>query len=541
MKKRALISLFRKEGVAELANSLVTHDYEILSTGGTARQLIAAGIPVTEVADATGSPEYPEGLVKTLHPKIHFALLADRDNPEHVQRLEADGIIPIDIVVCNLYAFCEVADKEGVTEAELRHLIDIGGPTMIRAGAKNWKHVTAIVDPQDYPELISELDAHSGVTSKEFRTRMAIKAFDHTADYDAMIHVSLEKQLQQKRVLRQKFVNGAALRYGENPHQSAEVYTDELYTNPSLVTAKQLWGKELSFNNYVDGDGALEAVLEFDSCAVSVVKHTNPCGLATGATPREALERAWAGDQVSAYGSVIACNRQVDVIFMEFLTGKFVEMLIAPSFAPDVLEWVSTNNKKNLRLLEVGGGAALKLERGRKVCKYIHGGVLRQDEDDGVYEKWECVTEAQFPKQLDATARFSFQAIKYVKSNEIVIAREYADGSFQILAIGAGQPNRVDAIRKLAVPKARENLEMEYKALDIRHQTLEEYIQDQLGKCVLASGAFFPFRDSIEEIQAAGLRYVVQPSGSVKDAEVIAACDELGIAMVFTGMRHFRH
>ncbi|OIP94815.1 bifunctional phosphoribosylaminoimidazolecarboxamide formyltransferase/IMP cyclohydrolase [Candidatus Wirthbacteria bacterium CG2_30_54_11] len=537
-KRRALISLYDKTGIDELARKLSDFGYDILSTGGTAKALQKAGFAVTEVADVTGAAEYPEGLVKTLHPRIHFALLANRDDPEHMARMEQDGIIPIDIVVCNLYAFHTVADKAEVSDEELRHLIDIGGPTMIRAGAKNWKYVAVLTNPEDYPVLIAELEKGEGTSSQDFRARMAVKAFEHTADYDALVYKTLAHQLNHEQILRTKFVQGTVLRYGENPHQKAISYFDPSYPRPNIMASRQLWGKEISFNNLVDGDAALEAVMGFPQCAVAVVKHTNPCGLASAATARLALETAWEGDIVSAFGSVIACNRPVDAGFMDFLDARFVEMVIAPSFAPDVMTWLQTHKKKNLRVLEVGD---VSVPANRLSYKSVHGGMLVQDEDDAVFEKWESVTKTMFPEDKNALGKFSFQALKYIKSNEISIVREYKPGFFHMLGMGAGQPNRVDSIRKLALPKARENLEREAKALGKAEGEIEAYINGQLAQCVLGSGAFFPFRDSIEEIQKIGIRYVVQPGGSVNDSEVIAACDEFGIAMVFTGMRHFKH
>ncbi len=537
-KRRALVSLYDKTGIDELARKLTEYGFEILSTGGTAKAIATAGVAVTEVAEVTGAAEYPEGLVKTLHPRIHFALLSNRDDPVHVARMEEDGIIPIDIVVCNLYAFHTVADKTDVTDEELRHLIDIGGPSMIRAGAKNWKYVAVLTDPADYQALIEELETGKGAISQDFRARMAVKAFEHTADYDALVHKSLARHLAHEEVLRLKFNQGAVLRYGENPHQKAMSFVDSGYPRPNIMLSKQLWGKEISFNNLVDGDAALEAIMGFTDCAVAVVKHTNPCGLATAAAPRLALETAWEGDIVSAFGSVIACNRPVDTDFMDFLDTRFVEMVIAPSFTSDVTTWLETHKKKNLRVLEVG---EISVPADRLFYKSVHGGMLVQDEDDAVYEKWESVTKKDFPEAMNALGKFSFEALKYVKSNEISIVREYKPGFFHMLGMGAGQPNRVDSIRKLAILKARENLEREAKSLGKSDSGIDSYITEQLSRCVLGSGAFFPFRDSIEEVQKIGIKYIVQPGGSIKDREVIAACDEFGIAMVFTGMRHFKH
>jgi len=537
MPTRALVSLYNKNGIGKVAEALSRFDIQILSTGGTARKITEAGVSVTEVAEVTGAAEYPEGLVKTLHPRIHFALLADRDNPEHAGRMAEDGIEPIDFVLCNLYDFASVADQD-VDEDKLRSLIDIGGPTMIRAAAKNWKFVTAIVDPADYPKLIAELTANGGKTTPDFRRQMAAKAFSHTADYDALIDETLSRRFLAAPSRRLHFMSGKTLRYGENPHQRATLFLDNTYTGPNLARAEQLWGKELSYNNLVDGSAALEAILPYEESAVAVVKHTNPCGLATGETPQQALNYAWEGDIVSAFGSVIACNRTVTVGFMDFLSDKFVEMVIAPDFASDVLPWIESQKKKNLRLLAVG---PLNLPETRQNWRFLPGMLLEQDEDDMVFDRWETMTNKTFPDNKEGLAKFALTAVKFVKSNEIVIAQEYAPKLYRVLAIGAGQPNRVDAIRKLAVPKALENLRRDFLGQESTTQSVEEYISSRLAECVLASGAFFPFADSIEVIAEVGIGYVVQPGGSMRDDEVVAAAEEKGIAMIFSGFRHFRH
>jgi phosphoribosylaminoimidazolecarboxamide formyltransferase/IMP cyclohydrolase len=536
--KRALLSVSDKTGIVDFARTLSSLGIEILSTGGTFKLLSGNGIPVTAVDAYTGHPEIMDGRVKTLHPKVHGGILAVRDNPAHVQAMEECGISSIDMVVVNLYPF-EKTVAGGASAAEAIENIDIGGPAMVRSSAKNHAFVTVVVDPADYPLIEAELSAGgggAGAMSFETRKRLAVKAFRHTSAYDAAINAYLSKIYLDEEALQLYYENGGVMRYGENPHQSAVFYRDTRVTEASMASARLLGGKELSYNNIVDGDAALEAVKELsDAPAASVIKHTNPCGYATGATLAQALEAAWSGDTVSAYGSVIAVNRAVDLDAAKILAGRFVELFIAPSFNDDALEYLRQKSA-SLRILEVGDfDAGVK---DAHTLKYVTGGMLRQERDNALFDKWETVTKAKFPAAKEALAKFAYRACKHVKSNAIVLTQEYADGCCRIVGMGAGQPNRIDSFRKLAVTKAAENIRADYER---RGAPAPQGLPPEFGEFVMASDAFFPFADTIEEAHGAGIRFIVQPGGSKRDDEVVEACDKYGIAMVFTGMRHFRH
>ncbi len=475
-----------------------------------------------------------DGRVKTLHPGIHGAILALRDNPAHVKEAAEQGIELIDIVVVNLYPF-EKTVAEGKSLEEAVENIDIGGPAIVRAAAKNYRHVAVITDPIDYPGILKELER--GAISTATKERLAVKAFRRIADYDSAIDTYLSNRLINEDILRLKFVEGRTLRYGENWHQKAKFYKEPDVTEPSIANAKQLHGKALSYNNYVDAEAALNVALEYkDNIAVAVVKHSNPCGFATGNTLAQALSRAWGGDPVSSFGSIICMTRKPDLETMEFLKGKFVELIIAPGYNEDALLFLK-NKSKDLRILELSMENGALLEN---TYRYIVGGMLVQSRNRGLYEKWETVTEHPFPDKKRGLAEFALTTCKYTKSNAVVIAREYEKGFYQILAIGAGQPNRVDAIRKLAATKARENLKLLYEREkpDISE---DEYIKNIMSECVLASDAFFPFDDSIIHSAENHIRYIVSPGGSIRDKEVIAAANRLGVSLVFTGMRHFLH
>ncbi|WP_455392119.1 bifunctional phosphoribosylaminoimidazolecarboxamide formyltransferase/IMP cyclohydrolase [[Eubacterium] cellulosolvens] len=537
--KRALISVSDKTGIVDFAKGLAELGVEILSTGGTARKLREAGLTVKDVSEYTGFPEMMDGRVKTLHPKVHAALLALRDNPEHMRQLEEQNVELIDMVVVNLYPFQATIAKPDVTLEDAIENIDIGGPTMLRSSAKNFKHVAVVTDPGDYDNILRELKA-TGEVSAETKSMLAVKVFRHTADYDAAIDTYLSRNLADEQILRLKFVHGTPLRYGENWHQKAKFYRQEGVSESCISQIQQLHGKELSFNNYLDGDGSFEAVKSFkDRIAVSVIKHTNPCGLATGETLEEAMEAAWAGDPVSAFGSVISTTRTVDLKTAEFLKGKFVEAIIAPGFEDDALDYLK-NKSKDIRLLQVPdlfSGAPVD-----KTYRYVTGGMLEQSRDLEMFEKWESVTEHTFPDDKKALAEFTWKAAKHTKSNAIMIGYEYKPGQFQVMGMGAGQPNRVDALRKLAVTKAEENFGLMYDALDMKPpESREEFIKSKMGECVLASDAFFPFDDNIKNAHAHNIKYIVEPGGSNRDDEVINTANELGVALVFTGMRHFMH
>ncbi|MFP4013958.1 MAG: bifunctional phosphoribosylaminoimidazolecarboxamide formyltransferase/IMP cyclohydrolase [Chitinispirillaceae bacterium] len=533
--KRVLISVSDKTGVVEFARSLARRGVEILSTGGTYKKLRENGIEVMTVDSYTGHPEIMDGRVKTLHPRVHGGILGVRDNAEHMKAMEENGIKPIDMIVVNLYPFQQTIARPDVTIGEAIENIDIGGPTMVRSAAKNHAYVTVVVDPADYNVIVEEME-QDGAVSFTTRKRLAVKAFRHTADYDSGIDTYLSKVYMEEEVLRLSYSEGVELRYGENPHQKATFYKDKKSVEPSLANGRQLNGKGLSYNNIVDGDAALEAVKELaDVPASAIIKHTNPCGYATGTTLDEALGSAWSGDPVSAFGSVIAVSRTVDLKAAEVLSGRFVEMIIAPGYDADALEFLKKKSSA-LRVIEVGDLKAG--EKDTSVLKHVTGGILRQDRDGQVFGKMETVTRARFPSSKQKLAGFAYRACKHVKSNAIVLAQEYQEGLYRIIGIGAGQPNRVDALRKLAVTKARENLSAEYTAAD---KQLPPGNFEEFGEFVMASDAFFPFADTIEEANAVGIRYIVQPGGSKRDGEVIEACDKFGIAMAFTGMRHFRH
>lgn len=515
MEKIALLSVWDKSGVVEFASGLAELGWTLLSTGGTARALREAGLPVTEVSGYTGSPEILGGRVKTLHPKIHAGILRRDDNPADAETCRAMDIPPISLVCVNLYPFLSAPSTEN---------IDIGGPTMLRAAAKNRAFCLPVCDPADYPAILAALRA--GTVDAPLRNRLAAKVFAGISAYDHAIAAWLAGQAAPASAPAK-----IELRYGENPHQKACLLPD---TPPpaeaNLGSARILHGKEMSYNNYVDGDAALETVRElFDSPAAAVIKHGNPCGAATGATLAEALAQAWEGDAVSAYGSVIALSRPVDLATAQVLQGRFVEALIAPSFEPDALEWLRAKSKM-IRLVSLD--APLDAPAPRTLSRQIRGAALYQDADvpSLAPEQWEPVTRAQIPDALRPLATFGIRMCTHLKSNAILLAHEYRPGFHAILGMGAGQPNRVDAMRKLALPKAAEN--MERLGLDPA---------ETLARTVLVSDAFFPFADNIEAAAAAGVRHIVAPGGSKRDAECIAAADAAGIAMVFTHCRHFLH
>jgi phosphoribosylaminoimidazolecarboxamide formyltransferase/IMP cyclohydrolase len=536
--KRALLSVSDKTGIVDFARGLERLDVQIISTGGTARILRDAGVSVTDVSEVTGFPEMMGGRVKTLHPMIHAGILCVRDDHDHMSEAGKVNVELIDLVAVNLYPFEITISKEGVLLDEAIENIDIGGPAMLRSAAKNYRSVTVICDPGDYGSVLKELRS-SGVVSPKTREQLAVKAFRHTADYDASIDTYLSRELLKEEVLRMSFNGGVTLRYGENWHQDAKFYKEVGVTGPSLANAKQLHGKELSYNNYIDADNALLTVKELGHSkpAVAIVKHNNPCGLATGNTLLQALEAAWDGDPISAFGSIVCTNTIFDLKAAEFLNGKFVEIILAPAFEHDALDHLKKKSA-NLRLLELPEfNEEFAVDH---TFKYIIGGMLKQARNIGIYEKWDCVTKAPFPESLRPLSEFSLHACKCVKSNAVTLAYEYADGCYMMLSMGAGQPNRVDSIRKLAATKARENLAVIYER-ERPDISFDDYCRRMLSKCVMASDAFFPFDDSIVHAAENGIMYIVSPGGSIRDNEVIATADRLGVSMVFTGMRHFLH
>ena len=535
--KKALLSVSDKTGIADFAKQLSALGVDIVSTGGTAALLKDAGVEATDVSDVTGFPEMMDGRVKTLHPRIHGAFLAKRNNHSHMEEIKQHDIDLIDMVVVNLYPFEATIAKDDVSLDEAVENIDIGGPAMIRASAKNFEDVAVVTNPADYDSIIAELK-ESGEVSETTRRSLAVKAFRKTADYDAAIDKYMSRVLINEDIERMSFHSGKTLRYGENWHQSAKFYTNDI-DGPSLAKARQLHGKELSYNNYVDMDNASNTVRELgDAIAVSIVKHNNPCGLATGKTLRAAIEAAWDCDPVSAFGSIICTNQKFTLEAAEYLKGRFVEVILAPAYDDDALEYLK-NKSKDLRIL-VMDELNSPIES-PYVYKHVLGGLLEQSRNVGLFEKWDVVTEKEFADNKKGLAEFATVACKCTKSNSISIGYEYEDGCYMALAMGAGQPNRVDSVKKLAATKARENLAMMYEQGKGTGSSLDEYITSVMSECVMVSDAFFPFDDSIVASAENGIYYVVSPGGSIRDGEVIETANRLGVSLVFTGMRHFLH
>ncbi|AKJ65063.1 bifunctional phosphoribosylaminoimidazolecarboxamide formyltransferase/IMP cyclohydrolase [Kiritimatiella glycovorans] len=535
--QRAIISVSDKAGVVEFARGLAEMEVELYSTGGTSRVLREAGLEVHDISELSHFPEILDGRVKTLVPQVHAGLLYVRDNADHTDTMKAQGMKSIDLVCVNLYPFESTVEKEDVDFDEAIEQIDIGGPTMIRSAAKNMKYVTVITEPGDYGRVLESMREHDGATTESLRLELGRKVFARMAQYNAAIASWLSDRLDPEGASGGPYARawpaGERLRYGENAHQRAWLYRDPSAPDGSIAHAEVLHGKAMSYNNYVDGDAALEAVKELAGRpAVAVIKHTNPCGYATAPTLHRAFESAWSGDPVSAFGSVIAVTETVDLATAELLQGRFVEALIAPDFEADALEYLR-NKSKNIRLIRLT--KPMTGPAPRTMVKQVNGGVLLQDVDLGLVDQWRSVTQKEFPPPMRDLAEFGLCACKHVKSNAIVLVQGRGEGDFRVLGMGAGQPNRVDALRKLALTKARENLLLESPDMT------EEDLESALSECVMISDAFFPFPDTVVEAAEAGVRYVIEPGGSKRDEEVIAACDERGVAMAFTGMRHFRH
>lgn len=515
MIKRALISVSDKTGVVELAQALAGRGVEIISTGGTYKTLADAGIKVIGISEITGFPECLDGRVKTLHPKVHAGILAIRDNADHMKQLEELGIETIDMVVINLYPFKQTILKECVRLEEAIENIDIGGPTMLRSAAKNYQDVVVVVDPADYPKVIEEIEA-TGDVSRQTKFRLAYKVFEHTSHYDTLIAGYLRSKLGDvsfPETLTLTFEKVQDMRYGENPHQKAVFYKEVGSGKGCLTGAKQLHGKELSFNNINDANGALELLKEFDEPTAVITKHTNPCGVASGADIFEAYARAFEADPVSAFGGIVALNREVDARTAEEIKKVFYEIIIAPSFSPEAIEILGT--KKNLRLLQIEDIMA-KQPAGAYDMKKVSGGLLVQDCDDILIDpdNLKCVTDARPTERQIEDLLFAMKVVKHTKSNAIVLAKIK-----QTIGVGPGQTNRVTALRI----------------------AIDYYGKDKTPGSVMASDAFFPFSDCVEAAHEAGITAIIQPGGSIRDQESIDACNKYGIAMVFTGIRHFRH
>ncbi|HET7292886.1 MAG TPA: bifunctional phosphoribosylaminoimidazolecarboxamide formyltransferase/IMP cyclohydrolase [Vicinamibacteria bacterium] len=520
--KRALVSVFRKDGLAALAQGLARRGFELVSTGGTADEIRKAGVAVKSVSELTGFPEILDGRVKTLHPKVHGGLLARRGDPAHEKAMAENGLVPIDVLVVNLYPFEDKVAKGAGFDEALEH-VDIGGPALVRAAAKNFQDVAVVVDPADYALLLEQLDRADGI-DRATRLFFAQKAFRHTARYEAAIAAYLS-QVEAKESgygvaeaedvfpyrLSLTFEKVQDLRYGENPHQRAAFYSDLGSTLYSVAAARKLQGKELSFNNILDLDSAWRLATELAEPACAIVKHTNPCGTGIGATPLEAFERAWEGDPVSAFGGIVALNRRVEPALARKLAAVFVEAVIAPGFEGEAKQALAA--KQNLRVMDMDTTGIHRVSGFD--LKRVMGGLLAQEWDLVRLDRQKCeVVTRRKPSEDEWRAmQLAWTVAKHVKSNAIVYAN-----AVQTVGVGAGQMSRVDAAR-FAAQKAKLSL----------------------AGTAAASDAFFPFRDGVDEIARAGARTIIQPGGSVKDDEVIAAANEHNLAMVFTGVRHFRH
>lgn len=516
MKKRAIISVSDKTGVVEFAKSLAELDFEIVSTGGTAKAIKDAGIECTNVSDITGFPECLDGRVKTLHPMIHAGILAMRSNPDHMKQIEELGVTPVDVVAINLYPFKQTILKPDVELEEAIENIDIGGPTMIRAAAKNWQDVAVIVDPADYSKVIEEY-RENGSVSKETKFMLAGKVFSHTAQYDTLISNYLRQQRGDSPfgdTFTMTYEKVQDMRYGENPHQKAAFYREIGNFDNTITVAKQLHGKELSYNNINDANGALDIIKEFGSeepTAVAV-KHANPCGVGIGATIHDAYINAYNSDPVSIFGGIVALNREVDKETAEELAKIFLEIIIAPSYSSEAFEILT--KKKNIRLLELPNLAKAN-DSSMLDMKKVAGGLLVQELDTKLLNEDEirCVTDREPTEEEYKQLMFAWKVVKHVKSNGIALAKDN-----MTVGVGPGQTNRITAL-ELAI----------------------KYGGDKVKGSVMASDAFFPFSDCVEAAKEAGITAIIQPGGSIRDEDSIKAANEAGIAMLFTGIRHFKH
>lgn len=509
--KKALVSVFDKSGIVDFAKSLNSMGWEIISTGGTSKKLKEEGIQVKDISDLTKFPECFDGRVKTLHPNVEGGILAIRDNDKHKRQMAELGIEPIDMVVCNLYPFKQTILKEGVSHEEIIENIDIGGPTMIRAAAKNYPFVTVITDPEDYERVITEIK-ENGDTLPETKEQLAAKVFIHTSHYDALIADYFSKRLHitSPKTMTLTYEKKQDLRYGENPHQAATFYSCIQETEGTLTGAIQLQGKELSYNNIGDTDGALEALKEFDEPTIVAAKHANPCGVGSAATLAEAFQKAYDADPVSIYGGIVAANREIDKATAEKMAPVFLEVIVAPAFSEEALSIFS--KKKNLRLLQVKDISRRAYTTPK--AKTVLGGLLIQDMDQQLIEGEPQVVTRRRPTEDEMKdLLFAWKVVKHTKSNAIVIAKNKCT-----TGVGPGQVSRIWALEN-AIRQGAE----------------------RIPGSVMASDAFFPFADCVEAAHKAGITAIIQPGGSIRDQESIDAADKYGIAMIFTGMRHFKH
>ena len=516
--KRALISVSDKSGLIEFAKELAAHGVELISTGGTAKAIKDAGIPVKDISEVTGFPEMLDGRVKTLHPVVHGGLLSLRDNKEHMETIAKHKIQPIDLVCVNLYPFEATISKPNVELHEAIENIDIGGPSMIRSASKNYRSVTVVTSASRYADVIKEMKEFDGATTFKLRQELAIEAFGNTARYDGMIHEYLHKRLSDKKwpdVFTMSGVKLQEMRYGENPHQPAAFYKDRANSLPTIVNGKQLQGKELSYNNIMDADSALMIVKEFDEPAVTIIKHTNPCGTAVGKDAQEAFVKAFEADPLSAFGGIVAVNRHVDEKTTQVILEKlsFFEIIIAPSYDAGALK--AFEARKNLRVMSLEGlGKAKEMVPGYHVRR-VEGGFLVQEFDQAVEDKalYKVVGDKQPDPKLAKDMEFGWKLVKHVKSNAIVLVKDGVS-----VGVGAGQMNRVGSLA-IAIQQAG----------------------DKAKGSVMASDALLPFRDSVDACAKAGVAAIIQTGGSVRDKEVIEAANQHGIPMIFTSYRHFKH
>lgn len=514
---KALISVSDKTGIVEFAKELEKKGIEIISTGGTYKKLKEEGVNAIEISELTGFPECLDGRVKTLHPKVHAGILAMRSNPNHMKQLEDLNIDTIDFVVVNLYPFKQTILKENVTRAEAVENIDIGGPTMLRSAAKNYQDVAVITDPNDYKIVLDELDKN-GQVSVDTKFYLMQKVFEHTSNYDTMISKYIKEQRNDEsfpEALTLTYEKVQEMRYGENPHQKGALYKEVGKCEGSLTIANQLNGKELSFNNINDTNGALELLKEFEEPTIVACKHGNPCGVGSGSDIYEAWEKAYTADKTSIFGGIVVSNREITTKVAEEMKEIFLEVIVAPSYEANALELLKT--KKNLRILELPS-VAVKQPASAYDIKKINGGIIVQTIDSKLLDEYEVVTNRKPTDKELEDMLFTWKIVKYVKSNGIALGKDK-----QSIGIGPGQVNRIWAAKQ-----------------SIEHS--KELINDDIVKgAVLASDAFFPFADCVEEAHKAGITAIIQPGGSVRDQESIDKCNEYGIAMVFTKMRHFRH
>lgn len=529
MIKNAILSVSDKSGIVELAKDLSSLGVNLYSTGGTKKVILDNNIEINDITSLTNFPEILDGRVKTLNPNIYAGVLAKKEDEQHQKTLQELNIEAIDLVVVNLYPFEKTIAQDSSLEEAIEN-IDIGGPTLLRASAKNYKSVLVVSDPKHYSELIEKLKTNS--VDLSFKEKLAVSAFKLTRNYDTAIEKYFSEKFLDQQSESFYYKKQKQLRYGENPHQESSLfYQDKDNSNFSLANAKILHGKEMSYNNYLDSEAAIQSAFSYPKNTVSVIKHSNPCGYANGENVYEALKMAWEGDIVSAFGSVIAVNGNLTSECSTFLKDKFIEIIIVNEYEEEAIE-ILKKKSKNLRIIQV----FQKKSQENNNYRMLNGVLLKQSFNDKHYDYFKKVTannnETNNQNISEGLYHFAYQSVKYIKSNAISICHEYEQGKYMLMGMGAGQPNRVDALRKLAIPKAEENIIRLYG---------QDKLKEIMSKCVLASDAFFPFADNVEYANQAGIKKIIQPGGSIRDQEVIDTCNQYNIEMFFTGMRHFNH